>query len=1081
MKKIIFGLGLWMTMNGVTAQAQQYTVNMSVSVYSNVYGYACDCGNNFQVKGFLSDGTVRTLPIESLDGGACLPKYFTETFNYNNNIHLDSIQISSVEREWGGTLNGCGGTYKGYSTINLPASGCFSANYTNYVVTRELGFPFNRNVPDNSFIIPGFNSQVQLDIYPSGISIPVPGASNNFLPATDKISLTATTGYANSNYRWQYFDGTSWNDFPLALQGSASVSFSGVDLYGGSFGTNFPSNTQIRINYGCGANYSNIITLKNSMSSPHIVSVTPFPNSCYKVDDGSMKVQFDRALRSDESLTVIVENTTTGDGQISQNNVTLAADNSYTWPATLKAGNYTITLIGVFPVSVTPIYVTYTGSPTHTANTSIVSPAPLTYTANRQNDVRCYGGSDGAIGINAAGGVGNYQAGYEGPGQSVYTWVPFAGSQAALNNLPPGSYSLKMKDQNGCVPRDASNNEVVTTMAINQPAIPLQLDYSQLTNPLAYGYTDGQVTAVLKGGTPNPDGSYAIAWTDGNGAPLSGAVNTSLSGSYQTQLQNRGDGSYLLQATDANFALAAAGQQDGCILKSTFTLVQPPPLTLNIEQTQRVTCHGYATAQLLAHGQGGIEIPGSRYSYQWYSIPSGTGTPVLTGQNDSSLDHLPAGVYQVMITDKNGVTKTSQPFTIGQPDQLAVSVSTTPLSCNGDSTGIATAIGSGGTLPYAYNWSTGDMTAVISGLTEGGYFVFVVDSNGCQAQQVASVSAPGGLQIDTLVTAPTCHQGSDGSIALQVTGGAGGYTYSWSTGASATGVSATAISNLPAGAYNVHISDRNGCTAIRSFVLPDPPLLSINAGQNTTLCNDQSYIADATIADPAASYQWSSNNGFAAATALVSIKDTGAYWVTVTDSRGCFGRDSFLIGRTNRDIAADFVVSTQVFQGQQVDMVNISQPDPDSINWVIPDIPSIQLISGDHVSASLLFADTGSYTIGMKAYAGPCWKMATQKVIVLKAQPFDDPGTVGDPLVKAFTVTPNPNNGEFSVHIVLSDMVKIRLRLISVLTDAIIDDRQMSGGDQYDLPYHMSNVAKGEYFLLLETPKGNTVYKIITL
>lgn len=1084
MKKTILGYGLLLMAGSVSAQTGQYKLNMSISVNNNINGYSCDGGNSMKITGYFSDGSTRVIANESLDGGSCLPKYFTETATYNNNLHLDSVHIQSGTIQWQGTLNGNVTTYSGYSNIIPPSTSiCFSANYTTYTVERlTFVFPAGfKYVSDNNYIIPGYYSQVQFDVYPVGITIANPGI-NNFLPAADKINLTATTGFTSSHYRWQYsLNGTSWNDFPASLQGNSSVNFSGIDLYGSSFGSIFPSNTQIRIDYGCGAGYSNIITLTNTLSSPHIVSVTPVSNKCYGESNGSLKIQFDRALLPDEDLTILANNITTGVQPPSQLNVTLAADNSYTWPA-LGAGTYNISLFGSYPASVTPTYVTYTGSPSHTASATIVSPAPMTYAAALTNDVHCYGGSDGAIGINASGGVGNYQAGYQSPGQSTYTWLPFStASQMALNNLTPGSYSIRTMDGNGCVQRDGANNEVISTVSVGQPATPLQLDYSQLTNPLAYGYSDGQVTAVLIGGTPNTDGSYSTAWTDGNGASLSGAVNTPLGGgSYQTQLTNRGDGSYILQAADANYALAAAGQQNGCILKDTFTLVQPPPLVVNIEQTRQVTCHGYATAQLVAHGQGGIIIPGTRYTYQWYAIPAGSGSPAALGQNDSTLSQLPAGDYQVVITDKNGITKTSLPFTIGQPISLTVSITTTPLSCNGDSTGIALASGSGGTLPFRYNWSTGDTTAIISGLTEGGYFVFVVDSNGCQAQQVASVTAPGGLLIDTVVIAPTCHQGSDGSIALQVSGGAGGYTYSWNTGATATGAAA-AINSLSAGDYSVRISDANGCTAIRSFVLPDPPLLPVNAGRTTTLCNGQSYTADATIPDPAALYQWSSDNGFTANTALITITDTGTYRVMVTDSHGCVGRDSFGISRTDRDIAADFLVSTQVFQGQRVDMVNISKPDPDSIAWIIPDTSVINVISKDQVTASLLFTDTGSYTIGLTAYAGPCWKITSQKVIVLQAQSFDDPGTVGDPLVQSFGVTPNPSNGEFAVHIVLSDIATIRLRLISVLTDVTLDDRQASGSTRYDLSYHMSNIAKGEYFILLETPKGNSVYKIMIL
>lgn len=899
-------------------------------------------------------------------------------------------------------------------------------------------------------------------------------ASDNILSTAEKINLNAPSPNPAAFYDWQYsLDGSSWTSLPAAFQGQSSIWVSATDILGNNAYNIASRNVFIKNVTDCSpASESYTLPLSVRLSSPHIASVTPIPNKCYGESNGSMKIQFDRALLPNETLSILVNHVPSNAQEPTQFNVTLAADNTFTWPAALSADNYTIALIGTYPNS---SVVTYTGAPTHSASVSIVSPPALSYTATKQNDVRCYGGSDGAIGITASGGVGNYRAGYLPAGQSDYTWIPFsAASQTSLSGLAPDSYSLRVMDGNSCVQRDGSNNEVIATIPINQPTAPLQLDYSQLTNPLAYGYSDGQITAVLKGGTPNPDGSYAITWTDPLGNGVSTVVNSPLNGSYQTILQNGGNGSYSLQATDANFALAAAGQQDGCILKTSFTLVQPPPLIVSIEQTKIVTCHGLATAQLVAHGQGGIEIPVTRYQYQWYRLNNGS--PAPTGQNDSVLSQLQAGDYQVMITDQNSITKTSATFTITEPGLLAVTITTTPLACNGDSTGIATPTISGGTAPYKYNWSTGDTTAVIGGLTEGGYFLFVTDSNACQAQQVANVTSPFGLQIDSLATSPTCHQSCDGSIVLNVSGGAGGYTYLWNTGASVS-----AISGLCAAAYNVQISDQNGCKATRSFVLQDPSLLSVNAGKNTTLCTGQTYQADATIADPAAVYQWGSSNGFAANTPVVSLSDSGAYWVTVTDSHGCYGQDSFLISRIDKDIAADFLVSTQVFQGQQVTIVNISHPDPDSINWMVPDTPAISIVSEDSLSATLLFNDTGSYSIGLKAWLAPCWKTSVQRIVVLQAQSFDDPGTVGDPLVSAFTVTPNPSSGEFTVHITLSDAVKIRLRMISVLTDVTVDDRQASGSSQYDLPYHMGSVAKGEYFLLLETPKGNSVYKVMIL
>jgi len=1072
MKTTLISLLVLLAFTGrARAQIGQYDINLVATVWDPNDNNSGSCKNDFHIYFYYpGTGWKDVWWVNSGLGTVSTTNLTTVKVDANN---LPTAMYATGSRNWKRTVGGCNGYDDGVgSSVSLPTSPCTSQTYSD--------------------IIPNWGSTITVAIAPVSATIQ---ASSTFLPDADKIQLSATPGFAPSVYTWQYStDGTTWNDFPAAYQGLSTISLSGDDLYGTGFTA--AVNTFIRLSMGCRGPYvgtpfqtalahlfppySNTLTFSNRLSSPHISSVTAYPNRCYGENNGYITLQFDRALLSGETLSILATNTATGISAPSQSNVTLtpAPDNSFTWPQELGAGNYTITLIGTYPNS---SVTTYTDGSGQTASVSIVSPPAFNYTAVKQNDVHCYGGSDGSIGISASGGVGSYRLGYQAPGQSSYTWIPFdatnpAAGQTSMDHLSPGDYLIRTTDGNYCIQKDGSQNEIITTIPINQPSSPVQLDFSQLTNPLSYGSTDGQITAVLKGGTPNTNGSYGITWTDAGGNGVSTVVNTPLSGSYQTQLQNGGNGTYTLQAVDANFALAAAGQQQGCMLTETFTLVQPPPLVVSIEQTRRVTCHGNATAQLVAHGNGGIEVPNARYSYQWYQTLAGQGSPTPIGQNDSVLSQLPAGDYQVKITDKNGISKTSDPFTIAEPDSLKVMTTTTSLACNADSTGIATAIVSGGTNPFSYNWSTGDTMAVIGGLTEGGYFVFVTDSNGCQAQQMASITAPLGLKIDSVLQSPTCYQRCDGTIALDVTGGAGGYTYSWNTGASAA-----TINNLCAGDYSVHISDQNGCAVTKKFILPDPPVLAVNAGQNTTLCNGQVYSADATISDPAASYQWGSNKGFSSNTALVNLKDTGNYWVTVTDSRGCVGKDSFTLHSINQEIGADFIISTQVFQGQQVSVVNLSQPDPDSINWMIPDTSAIQVLSMDQSSASLQFADTGSYMIGLKAYAGPCWKLATQKVIVLQAQAFDDPGTVSDPLVQTFTVTPNPSSGEFTVHIVLSDPAKIRLRLISVLTDATVDDRQTSGSNRYDLPYHMSNVAKGEYFLLLETAKGNSVYKLMIL
>lgn len=1073
------------------AVAQKYKVDMNINVTSATNGLACDCGNFYKIYAYFSDGSSREIQESLVQPNTCPPVSFQETFDYSNGVHLDKIGITAQSFKWGGSLNGCEQTFDGNAWITLPAaSGCFSNYYTTYSDSsfQPVGI-FLAWVTVNNYIIPGYNSSLQLNIYPEDLVINSPG-TQNLLPTSDKITLTATAGFAATNYVWQYSpDGTNWTNFPAALQGTNTVTFSGQDLYGSSFGTSsFPNDTYIRIDYGCSpTNTYSTVTLQNALSSPHILSITPIPNTCYGDQTAGMIIQFDRALLPQEELDIL------GAGPV-LTQVQLASNNSYTISGGLSSGTYTISLLGKDPYG----RPSYTDAPNQTATVTITPPSAVAFTTNKLNDIHCFGSADGALQVNASGGVGGYEIGVLPPGGSSYNWMPSgAGGQTTVNSLSPGDVSIRVKDANGCTSKDGSGNEIIATQTMTQPAAPLTLDYSNVINPLGFGLADGSVTAVLKGGTPTASGAYTIDWTDSLGDAVSTVTNSSVGSTYQTVLQDGANGTYTLLATDANYALAAAGQQAGCMFQQTFTLIEPPPLVVTVTQTNIVTCYNASTAGLVAHAQGGMPIPLTDYNYQWYSVNGGTSTAI--GTNDSVLSLLKAGNYQVLITDKNNITKLSSVFTIGQPAPLAIAIATTPLACNSDTNSVATATVTGGTQPYAYQWSTGATSAVIGGLSAGGYFLFVSDSNGCQAQQTASVTSPTGLVVDSVVTNPSCSGRCDGSVVLNVSGGAGGYTYTWASGIGSgpgtgsggstpgnsgpapAGPGSSSLTGLCTGNYAVSISDQNGCTVTQNYQLVNPPSVAVNAGQNTTLCTGQVYNANAAIADSNAQYAWTGPNGFSATTPAVTLTNPGMYWVRVTNGTGCSGVDSFTLSQIDKTISADFVVSTQAFAGQPVTLINIASPDPDSISWQLPAGPGISVLGSDSVSLTIQFADTGTYTIGMKSWLTPCWAVSSQEILVLAPQVFNNPGSINDPLVATFTVSPNPSSGSFTAQITLNSVANIRLRLFSTTSASVFDDRQLTGLSTYTVSYSMGNLAKGSYFLLLETPAGSTIYEIVII
>ncbi|MBL0053769.1 MAG: SprB repeat-containing protein [Bacteroidetes bacterium] len=142
---------------------------------------------------------------------------------------------------------------------------------------------------------------------------------------------------------------------------------------------------------------------------------------------------------------------------------------------------------------------------------------------------------------------------------------------------------------------------------------------------------------------------------------------------------------------------------------------------------QGILCNG-------GTGKAGVTATGGTpgYTYTWNTVPVTT---------TAIANNLAAGTYTVIVKDKNNCT-TSCTVTLTQPAIITCApLTTTPVLCNGGTTGTATLDElsiTGGTAPYTYLWNTGvaQTTAIATGLGAGTYTVTITDANGCTKQQV---------------------------------------------------------------------------------------------------------------------------------------------------------------------------------------------------------------------------------------------------------------------------------------------------------------------------------------------------------
>jgi gliding motility-associated-like protein len=168
------------------------------------------------------------------------------------------------------------------------------------------------------------------------------------------------------------------------------------------------------------------------------------------------------------------------------------------------------------------------------------------------------------------------------------------------------------------------------------------------------------------------------------------------------------------------------------------------------------------------------------------------------------------------------------------------------VSCFGSSNGSIDPNPSGGKLStdppgYTYTWSASNgglipagmqNAAQLTGIRAGTYEVEIGEGSGlCTQSKTFVITEPLPISITEILSNYnnfniSCKDGSDGRIALAVTGGTGTYTYLWT--ASNGGVipagmqTASILTDVPAGTYLVKVTDSNGCIEEKEYVLDEP-------------------------------------------------------------------------------------------------------------------------------------------------------------------------------------------------------------------------------------------------------------------
>lgn len=246
-----------------------------------------------------------------------------------------------------------------------------------------------------------------------------------------------------------------------------------------------------------------------------------------------------------------------------------------------------------------------------------------------------------------------------------------------INNLFAGNYSLTIEDSNGCI--------ITQSFLINEPN-EIVISNQFIEDVACYGGETGMIDINVTGGTPQ----YSYNWNN--------SINSE-------DLINIAAGNYYLILTDAN----------GCEKTKTFLIEEPLfPIVIN-SLIDDVTCYGGNDGNINLSVSGGL----SPYTILWNN-----------GQNLFNLNNLSSGTYNANIIDDNNCSELFE-IEINEPLELSMDFIISNASCSENNDGNIYSNISGGSLPYNYLWSNGEITPDLINVSKGQYNLSVTDNNGC--------------------------------------------------------------------------------------------------------------------------------------------------------------------------------------------------------------------------------------------------------------------------------------------------------------------------------------------------------------
>ncbi len=486
------------------------------------------------------------------------------------------------------------------------------------------------------------------------------------------------------------------------------------------------------------------------------------------------------------------------------------------------------------------------------------------------NNATCQ--DDGRIWVTINGGTADYKLRWSGP---VVSEVYLSTTGYQINNLKAGNYTIYVTDKNGCT----YSESVSVYGSGNNLSLALESNKATCSQ-------NGFLWADVKNGV----GPYQVSWT----GATDGSMNVSSPG---FQVSDLPAGNYTVSVTDKN----------GCGVSEPITVYsESSDVDFSLEANNGACGENGYVWVTIGNGDG-------PYHISWAGPQTGEAASSDAGYQISDL---PGGTYWVTVKDKNGCQSVEEINVVGTAAFSATTQLTNATCGSGGQIWIDMA---GGNAPFDIKLegpmlgqtSTSDIKYHFPNVPAGTYTLTLTDYSGCVITKTIIISTTGStITADIETNNAFCNQ--KGSAWLTMSSGSAPYTVSWTgpvNGSGTTNTSGFQMTNLPAGAYAVVITDKHGCYVNKSITINSTGnSLHLSLEANSASCGQKGAIWVTTTGGsapynvswtgPSSSSIQTNDSGY-----QIASLESGTYTVTVKDNNGCSTVQSVTVGNNVQDFS----------------------------------------------------------------------------------------------------------------------------------------------------------------------------------